>query len=165
MATLSPWIDLKEGRGCPLCLPRAQLDARNFFICRLSISSLFLDRNQVYRGTCAVVYDMRHATRPSELTDDEWQAFCSDIRSAESAVSRAFAPDHVNVECLGNTVPHLHAAIVPRYRSDPRWGLPIWTTAREDMARSDATEDECEELARVIRYNLLAIESAGRANA
>ena len=54
---------------------------------------------------------------------------------AERYVTRAFQPDHVNLECLGNTVPHLHVAIIPRYRSDPRWGHPIWTTSRAEMPK------------------------------
>ena len=42
----------------------------------------------------------------------EW----SDPWVAESVVSRAFQPDHLNLECLGNTVPRLHVGIILRYR-------------------------------------------------
>jgi diadenosine tetraphosphate (Ap4A) HIT family hydrolase len=42
------------------------------------------------------------------------------------AVSRAFEPVKLNLEALGNTVPHLHWHIVPRYSDDPRGFAPIW---------------------------------------
>ena len=32
----------------------------------------------------------------------------------------------MNVEQMGNALPHLHWHIVPRYKDDPRWGKPIW---------------------------------------
>jgi diadenosine tetraphosphate (Ap4A) HIT family hydrolase len=37
------------------------------------------------------------------------------------------------VERLGNTVPHLHWGLIPRYKNDRRWGHPIWTTERSEM--------------------------------
>jgi diadenosine tetraphosphate (Ap4A) HIT family hydrolase len=151
MATLPPWDELRSGQGCPLCLPRSEIDVRSFFVCRLAVSSLYLDRNQAYRGTCIVVYDAKHATRPSELTAAEWRDLCDDVRVAESALTKVLAPDHVNVEILGNTVPHLHVGIFPRYRSDPRWGHPIWTTSRADLSRVAASDTECAELARLVQ--------------
>lgn len=42
-------------------------------------------------------------------------------------------PDHMNIESLGNVVAHLHWHIIPRYRTDPRWGQPIWATPLESM--------------------------------
>jgi diadenosine tetraphosphate (Ap4A) HIT family hydrolase len=122
---LASWFELRSGDGCPLCAPRPRVSEHTYFVCHLSVSTLYLSRDQSYRGTCAVVYDPAHVTRPSELSEIEWQHFAGDIRIAERSVTQAFRPDHVNVECLGNTVPHLHAAIIPRYRSDSRWGRPI----------------------------------------
>jgi len=34
---------------------------------------------------------------------------------------------------LGNTVPHLHWGLIPRYKNDGRWGNPVWTTERSEM--------------------------------
>src|ERR1700735_4298105 len=109
MALLAPWFELYSGSGCPLCVPRPAVSEYSYFICKLTVSSLYLARNQAYRGTCTVIYDPAHVTRASDLDRATWSEFCGDVWIAERAVSRALKPDHVNLECLGNTVPHLHA--------------------------------------------------------
>ncbi len=110
----------------------------------LSVSSLYLVKNQTYRGQCSLIFDVRHAARPDQLSADEWAAFCSDLYAAQQAVVTVTRPDHVNVESLGNVVPHLHWHIIPRYVGDPRWGMPIWTTPLSAMRdiRLDAADRE-----------------------
>jgi diadenosine tetraphosphate (Ap4A) HIT family hydrolase len=99
----------------------------------LSVSSLYLGKNQTYRGQCSLIFDLRHAARPDQLTAEEWSAYCADLYIAQNAVVSVTRPDHVNIESLGNVVPHLHFHIIPRYVGDARWGMPIWTTPLSDM--------------------------------
>jgi len=43
-------------------------------------------------------------------------------------VQAQFDPVKLNYLTLGNTIPHLHTHVVPRYRDDPAPGGPIeWT--------------------------------------
>jgi diadenosine tetraphosphate (Ap4A) HIT family hydrolase len=63
--------------------------------------------------------------------------------------------DHINIETLGNVVPHLHWHIVPRYRTDPRWGNPIWLTSLADMIETRLGEDERSQLLADIRSALV----------
>ena len=109
----------------------------------LSVSSLYLAKNQTYRGQCSLIFDLRHAARPDQLTPDQWAAFCADLYVAQHAVVSVTQPDHVNIESLGNVVPHLHWHIIPRYVGDPRWGMPICTTPLSATAdaRLEADED------------------------
>ncbi len=151
---LPPWSDLRSGLGCTLCAPRPAVTDFGHFVCQLSVSSLYVARDQTYRGTCAVIYDPAHATRPSELTEEAWLKLSADVRVAENAVTDAYQPDHVNIECLGNTVPHLHIAIIPRYRSDPRWGHPIWTTWRDEMIHTAVSDAECAAMAQLLREGI-----------
>jgi diadenosine tetraphosphate (Ap4A) HIT family hydrolase len=99
----------------------------------LEVSSLYLGKNQTYRGHCSLIFDLRHASRPDQLTAEEWTAYCADLFAAQRAVVSVTRPDHINVESLGNVVPHLHWHIIPRYVGDPRWGMPIWTTPLSAM--------------------------------
>ncbi len=96
------------------------------FIAELSISILLLYREQRFRGYCILSFAPWDATSLESLTAEEYAAFFTDLRTASKAVRQALNPDHMNYELLGNTNPHLHWHIIPRYKSDPRWGRPIW---------------------------------------
>jgi len=127
------WQALVGGAGCEMCAPRPASSDVADLVTALSVSSLYLPKNQTYRGQCALIFDLRHAARPDQLTAAEWAAFCADLYIAQNAVMSVMRPDHINVESLGNVVPHLHWHIVPRYGGDPRWGMPIWTTPLSAM--------------------------------
>jgi diadenosine tetraphosphate (Ap4A) HIT family hydrolase len=64
-------------------------------------------------------------------------------------------PDHINVESLGNVVPHLHWHIIPRYVDDPRWGMPIWTTPLSAMPDARLETSDRETLLRRLRGALI----------
>jgi diadenosine tetraphosphate (Ap4A) HIT family hydrolase len=136
----SAWKQLSEGRDCPFDAPRAMSTPHWELVSRLSVSTLYLARNQAYRGQCLVILDLRHATRPDQLTAAEWAAYCADLHRAEVAVQRTVEPDHINIAALGNVIPHLHWHIIPRYRTDPRWGHPIWP--EEAQHRLPAVEEQ-----------------------
>ena len=136
------WTDMRRGVGCPLDVPRPDSNAERDMVAALRVSTLYLCKNQTYRGHCMLILDRRHASRPNELATQEWLQFCTDLYVAEGAISRTLNPDHINIAALGNLAPHLHWHIIPRYRSDPRWGAPIWLTEPADMrdTRLDRTE-------------------------
>lgn len=111
---------------CPACAPRPASNEHLLEIAPLSISTFYLNRDQRFRGYCLLIFDARHATGLEELSNAEYSAFMADLRRATQALRAVVQPDHMNYECLGNSVPHLHWHVVPRYRHDPRWGNPIW---------------------------------------
>ena len=113
--------------------PRPASNQFSDLVGSLSVSSLYLARNQTYRGQCSLIFDLRHAARPDQLSAEEWTAFCGDLYTAQHAIVATTRPDHINIESLGNVVPHLHWHIIPRYVGDPRWGMPIWTTPLSAM--------------------------------
>ena len=122
------WRALRDGSFCAMDAPRAATNEHWDLVGAMSTASLYLSKNQTYRGHCQLIFDRRHACRADQLAPDEWRAFCDDLYIAQRAVLQVTRADHINVELLGNVVPHLHWHIVPRYFTDPRWGMPIWTT-------------------------------------
>jgi diadenosine tetraphosphate (Ap4A) HIT family hydrolase len=136
----SEWEQLLLGHNCPLDAPRARSTSLWEYVLSLEASTLYLAKNQAYRGQCLLILDLRHATRPDQLSAAEWSSFCADLHRAETAVVRAVQPDHINIASLGNVIPHLHWHIIPRYRTDPRWGGPIWPEEAEH--RLTAAEED-----------------------
>jgi diadenosine tetraphosphate (Ap4A) HIT family hydrolase len=127
------------------------------FIAKLSVSSLMLFRDQRFRGYSILSFDPWDATTLEALSASEYQAFMDDLLRASGAIRATLRPDHMNYELLGNSNPHLHWHIVPRYRDDPRWGRPIW----EDWPRNEFTlnrqgisREECEAIIESIRAEL-----------
>jgi diadenosine tetraphosphate (Ap4A) HIT family hydrolase len=156
-----PWESLVRGVDCPLDAPRDDSNEHWDLVAALSVSSLYLAKNQTYRGQCLLMFDLRHAARPDQLSAHEWQAFCADLFVAQGAVARTVRPDHINIESLGNVVPHLHWHIVPRYSNDPRWGAPIWMTSLTDMTDTRLAEQERKTLIGELQ-NALAVGRTAR---
>lgn len=49
-----------------------------------------------------------------------------EMSDVAQALFHAFRPRKLNYEALGNTVPHLHWWLTPRYDDDSRPRAPIW---------------------------------------
>jgi len=128
------WDELAAGKGCPFDAPRFEPNEFWESVVQLSVSTLCLLWNQAYRGHCILIYDPKHVVRPDQLSAEEWAAYAHDLHSATKSLVEICRPDHINVVCQGNQIPHLHWHIIPRYRSDPRWGGPITMTTIAEMA-------------------------------
>ena len=73
------------------------------------------------------------------------------------AVRTRFNPIKLNYLTLGNTVPHLHTHVVPRYPNDPAPGGPI---AWEAIFRAEPVpETELQEQANGLRRLLRRVPS------
>jgi diadenosine tetraphosphate (Ap4A) HIT family hydrolase len=120
-------------------------------VAALEVSTLCLLKNQGYKGNCILIYDVEHVTSPDQLSEDEWAQFTRDLYTAVRALKSVCRPDHINVASLGNEIPHLHWHVIPRYKTDPRWGGPIWTIKREKLHHAEMPEKERAELITELR--------------
>ncbi len=145
--TQRDWDRLAAGQSCPFDAPRPEHTDHWDRVAALSASTLYLPHNQTYRGHVVLVFDPRHATRLDELTSAEWSAYSVDLHRTVSAAMTVCRADHVNVESLGNLMPHLHWHVVPRYKTDARWGAPIWAA---DLAQQPDVRLPAEQRARLI---------------
>lgn len=144
-----------------LAHPKTNADV--IFITEMEISTLLLFRDQRFRGYCILSFEPWDATSIESLMDEDYTLFMTDLRTASAAIRHALKPDHMNYELLGNTNPHLHWHIIPRYKTDPRWGQPIW----EDYPRNEFTinrhvlaDAEYEQIVEGIRANLMPHDSS-----
>lgn len=154
------WFSLAAGDDCPFDRPRIEPNPHWDSVAELSVSTLCLLKNQHYRGHCILIYDPAHASRLDQLSAEEWSAFARDVHLASKALVAFFQPDHINVESLGNEMPHLHWHLIPRYEEDPRWGGPIWMTTREEMRSSELGEQDRAAILRGLSETLAQLQIA-----
>jgi diadenosine tetraphosphate (Ap4A) HIT family hydrolase len=138
---------LKRGDGCPFCgqgRPDETTDGLRFFAGE--VTDAFLHRSGVQRGLSHVYFRGRHVVEPTELEPRESELFWRELLLAGAAIERVFEPVKMNYNLLGNSVPHLHAHLIPRYADDPRpeWPFPFPEGAvppfDESELRADAAQ-------------------------
>jgi diadenosine tetraphosphate (Ap4A) HIT family hydrolase len=98
-----------------------------FYESRVSVAKLNPD--QAFEGYTFLTLKW-HEEELYRLIDKDRKQFLGDMSLVANALSKVFKPDKMNYELLGNSMPHLHWHLVPRYTSDPMWGRPIWAGNR-----------------------------------
>jgi diadenosine tetraphosphate (Ap4A) HIT family hydrolase len=117
---------LRRGEGCPMCAQgRPDETPWGDRIFAGEVSDAYLQRSDVQRGYTVVIWRGRHVAEPTELSDDEAGRFWRELLRVGRALEAHLAPVKLNYELLGNSLPHLHAHVVPRYADDPRPGWPF----------------------------------------
>lgn len=122
------FYELKRGEGCPFCAAE-RLDETEYGVRFYAgeVTDAYLSKGGVQRGLSHVYFRGRHVVEPTELTPDEAVRFWAELMHAGRAIERVFEPVKMNYNVLGNSVPHLHVHVIPRYAEDPRpeWPFPF----------------------------------------
>ncbi len=131
-------------KDCPFCEWLKDIHSREAHrvVAEMKASWLVLSASQAYRGYCLLICKT-HAEEIFELPEDIRRDFLDDMVRASEAIYKAFKPDKINYEILGNQTPHLHFHLIPRQASDPvdaRW--PIWGQKMDEprLAHRDYSE-------------------------
>lgn len=115
-------------------------------------TEVYIDRASRIAGYCLAVWREGHVAEPTDLPPAAADAYGREVLALGRAVATAFHPVKLNYFTLGNTVPHLHTHVVPRYLEDPAPGGPLsWDLVVGPPAFS---EHQLRDQARVIRSAL-----------
>jgi diadenosine tetraphosphate (Ap4A) HIT family hydrolase len=66
-----------------------------------------------------------HVAEPFELGGLERRRYWEEVLQTAKAVRESTGATKINYEIHGNTIPHLHTHLYPRYPGDPFSGQPI----------------------------------------
>jgi diadenosine tetraphosphate (Ap4A) HIT family hydrolase len=116
---------LKRGDGCPMCeqgRPEETEHGARFFAGE--VADAYLQKEDVQRGYSVVIWRGRHVAEPTELSRDEAARYWLEVLEAGRRIER-LEPVKLNYDVLGNSLPHLHTHVVPRYADDPKPGWPF----------------------------------------
>jgi diadenosine tetraphosphate (Ap4A) HIT family hydrolase len=107
--------------NCMYCSKNKNLDSLMIKICDLEVSTVYLFKEQTYKGRCNVVFK-EHKSEITDLTEEEAAAFIKDIRKVAKAIQKAFNPGKINYGAFADTMKHLHFHVVPKYEGGTSWG-------------------------------------------
>ncbi len=114
------WEELKRPSACPICLAGSPKDV----LCEWRATWVTAGPDAPLPGYACVVSKL-HVVEPFELPADDLASFWDEAMFAARVLKRLFRPTKLNYEIHGNTIPHLHLHLLPRYAGDPYVGGPI----------------------------------------
>ena len=94
-------------------------------VAELSTGYVVLGDFQYWKGYTLFLYK-EHVAELHELDREIRLRFLQEMSVVAEAVYRAFLPDKLNYELLGNSEPHLHWHLFPRRKSEPNPNQPVW---------------------------------------
>jgi diadenosine tetraphosphate (Ap4A) HIT family hydrolase len=89
------------------------------------VSDAYLQKAGIQRGYTISIWRGRHVAEPTELSEDEASAYWLEVLRVGRALEAQLQPVKLNYDVLGNSLPHLHTHVIPRYADDPRPGWPF----------------------------------------
>jgi diadenosine tetraphosphate (Ap4A) HIT family hydrolase len=113
--------------GCFICDENARHDAGTAvgIVATTATGYVRLNRVQRYRGA-AFFCAREHVREVYDLDEPVRSAHLAEMALVAEALDEVFSPAKMNVESLGNSVPHLHWWLTPRYADDADPLAPIW---------------------------------------
>jgi diadenosine tetraphosphate (Ap4A) HIT family hydrolase len=117
---------LRRGEGCVMCSQgRPEETQWGVRIFAGEVSDAYLQKADIQRGYTIVIWRGRHVAEPTELSNDEATAYWLELLRVGRALEQHLQPVKTNYDLLGNSLPHLHTHVVPRFADDPKPGWPF----------------------------------------
>lgn len=106
---------------CLYCQNNETLHNLMIEVAKLSVSRVFIFKEQTYHGRCLVAYK-NHVDDLNLLSDDERNAFMGDVARVTRAMQKVFNPAKINYGAYSDTLEHLHFHLIPKYVGGPDFG-------------------------------------------
>lgn len=137
-----------DPKECLYCQNNETLKSLMIEVAKLSVSRMFIFKEQTYKGRCLVSYN-GHVDDLNLLTDEERNAFMSDVAKVTRAMQKIFNPDKINYGAYADTLEHLHFHLIPKYKGGPDFGgvfqmnpKQVYLTNEEYAAMAEALKKE-----------------------
>lgn len=139
------WERAKSPENCPICLDGGP---HNTLVSMRAGDAAAGPSAPIPGYACLVA--KRHVVEPFELPPNELAQFWQEAMIVGKALHGLFESPKINYEIHGNTMPHLHLHIYPRYADDPYvgqaidWHAKFQRTPEEIIAIGTAIQREWE---------------------
>ena len=110
-----------DPKDCLYCQNNETLHSLMIEVAQLSVSRMFIFKEQTYHGRCLVAYK-DHVDDLNLLSDEERNAFMADVAKVTRAMQKGFNPAKINYGAYSDTLSHLHFHLIPKYEGGPDFG-------------------------------------------
>ena len=138
-----------DPKNCLYCQNNETLHKLMIEIAHLSVSRVFLFKEQTYRGRCLVSFD-EHVNDLFELSKEKRDAFMDDVTKVTKAMDITFHPEKINYGAYSDKLSHLHFHLVPKYVDGPDYGS-VFQMNPDKVYLSD---EEYDDMIKAIKSNL-----------
>ncbi len=138
-----------DPKDCLYCQNNETLHGLMIEVKELSVSRVFIFKEQTYHGRCLVAYN-GHVDDLNLLSDEERNAFMADVAKVTRAMQKVFNPDKINYGAYSDTLSHLHFHLIPKYKGGPDFGGVFQMNPKKTYL----TEEEYAEMAEALKKEL-----------
>jgi diadenosine tetraphosphate (Ap4A) HIT family hydrolase len=124
------WVKMTDPEHCLVCQD-APMSSEMVSI-ELDHSWLDIQPVDCLKGACSVLAK-KHAVELYDLNDGELLTLMKDVQLCARALKNVTGAVKINYELHGNTIPHMHIHLYPRYLDDPFPGRAIDYTQKKDQ--------------------------------
>lgn len=110
-----------DPKDCLYCQNNETLHSLMIEVAQLSVSRMFIFKEQTYHGRCLVAYK-DHVDDLNLLSDEERNAFMADVAKVTRAMQKVFNPAKINYGAYSDTLSHLHFHLIPKYEGGSDFG-------------------------------------------
>ena len=143
-----------DPKNCLYCQNNETLKSLMIEVAKLSVSRVFIFKEQTYRGRCLVAYN-GHVDDLNLMSDDERNAFMADVANVTRAMQKIFNPAKINYGAYSDTLEHLHFHLIPKYEDGPDFGGVF----RMNPKQVYLTDEEYAQMAEALKKELCQILS------
>lgn len=135
-----------DPKECLYCQNNDTLNSLMIEIAQLSVSRVFIFKEQTYHGRCLVAYK-DHVDDLNQLTDEDRNAFMADVAKVTRAMQKVFNPAKINYGAYSDTLSHQHFHLIPKYAGGPDFGGVFRMNPKEKYL----TDNEYAEMAEALK--------------
>ncbi len=135
---------------CFYCEDGVRRESLMIEVCKLKHSTVYLNRNQKYRGRCIVKLN-RHKTEYFQMDKEERDGYFAELAATAKAVFELYHPNKINYATFGDLVPHVHVHVVPKYENGPDWGSPF----DDSQGKVELEEQEYKQMVDVLKEKII----------
>jgi len=119
------YIERMDEENCPICNYETHWENHDLIV-KMEHATLYssIKAKGGLWGSCVIV-SKKHVVEITDFAQQDAAGFMSDLQKTARALKEVTQAVKINIEQQGNTIPHLHIYLFPRYIDDLNAGKPI----------------------------------------